>query len=56
MTLTSQDLIKEDLDVVRAEMLWAHDDLVQVALEQFGDHISVARLVKEFIDYDRVLC
>jgi len=27
--------------VVRAEMLWAHDDLVQVALEQLGDHVSV---------------
>lgn len=28
--------------MVRAEMLWAHDDLVQVALEQLGDHISVS--------------
>lgn len=27
--------------MVRAEMLWAHDDFVQVALEQLGDHISV---------------
>lgn len=27
--------------MVRAEMLWAHDDLVQVALEQLGDHVSV---------------
>lgn len=38
--------------MVRAEMLWAHDDLVQVALEQLGNHVSVGWLVKEFIDYD----
>lgn len=28
--------------MVRAEMLWAHDDFVQVALEQLGDHISMS--------------
>lgn len=39
--------------MVRGEMLRADDDLVQVALEQLGDHVSVSRLVKEFIDYDR---
>lgn len=39
--------------MVRAEVLRADDDLVQVALEELGDHVSVSRLVKELIDYDR---
>lgn len=39
--------------MVRTEMLRADDDLVQVALEQLGDHVSVSQLVKEFIDYNR---
>lgn len=39
--------------MVRAEMLWAHDDLVQVALEQLSDHVSIGWLIKEFIDYHR---
>lgn len=38
--------------MIRAEMLWADDDLVQVALKQLGDDVSVY-LIKEFIDYDR---
>lgn len=29
--------------MVRGEMLRADDDLVQVALEQLGDHVSVRR-------------
>jgi len=40
--------------VVRAEMLRADNDLVQIALKQLGDHVSVlCGIVKEFIDRDR---
>lgn len=40
LSLTSKDLVQEDLDVVGAEMLRTDDDLVKIALKQLGDHIS----------------
>lgn len=53
--LTSKDLVEEDLDMVGAEMLRADDDLVQVALKQLRDHVSVRMLVKEFMNNHRIL-
>lgn len=53
--LTSEDLVEEDLDMVGAEMLRADDDLVQVALKQLRDHVSVRMLVKEFMNNHRIL-
>ena len=40
-TLTSEDLVEEDLDVVGGERLRRHDDFVQVALHQLCDHVAV---------------
>lgn len=53
--LTSENLVEEDLDMVGAEMLRADDDLVQVALKQLRDHVSVRMLVKEFMNNHRIL-
>lgn len=39
-TLTSEDLVEEDLDVVGGERLRRHDHFVQVALHQLRDHVS----------------
>jgi len=39
--LTSEDLIEKDFDVVRAQGLWRHDDLMEVTLHQFRHHITV---------------
>lgn len=36
--------------MVGAEMLRADDDLVEIALQQLCDHVSVRGLVKEFMD------
>lgn len=47
MVLTSKNLVEEDLDVIRGEVLWGHDDLVQVALKKFRDNIAKIDLVKE---------
>ena len=41
-TLTAKDLIEKNFDVVGGEVLRRNDDLVQIALHQFGDHVSVA--------------
>jgi hypothetical protein len=41
-TLTAEDLIEKHFDVVGGEVLRRNDDLVQIALHQFGDHVSVA--------------
>ena len=37
---TSQDLVEENFDVIRGEMLRRNDDLVQIALHQFRYDIS----------------
>lgn len=41
--------------MVGTEMLRADDDLVQVALKQLRDHVSVRLLVKEFMNNHRML-
>lgn len=33
-------MVEEDLDVVGGEMLWRHDDLVEVTLHQLCDHVA----------------
>lgn len=46
--LTPQNLVKEDLDVVRTEMLWTDNNLVKIALQQFCYYISKCKIcVKE---------
>ena len=48
-----EDLVEEHLDVVRAEMLRRHDDLVKVALHELGyevdflEKVDVGRLKKK---------
>jgi len=36
----------EDLDVVGGEVLWRHDDLVQVRLHQLCDHVDLLEEVE----------
>lgn len=38
--LTSEDLVEKDFDVVRAQGLWRHDDLMEVTLHQLRHHIT----------------
>jgi len=45
--LTSEDLIEKDFDVVRAQGLWRHDDLMEVTLHQFRHHITVVMSRKQ---------
>jgi hypothetical protein len=40
---TAQDLIQKHFDVIGRQVLWRHDDLVQIRLEQFCYHISLKR-------------
>ena len=50
-----EDLVEEDLDVVGREMLWGHDDLVEITLHEFGyevdflEKVNVRRLKLEII-------
>lgn len=37
---TSKDLVEKDFDMVGAEGLWRHDDLMEVALHQLRHHIA----------------
>ena len=39
-----EDLVQEDFDVVRGEVLGRDDDLVQIALHQFRDHIDLLEI------------
>lgn len=41
--LTSEDLVEEDLDVVRGERLRRHDHFVEVALHQLCYHVAAGR-------------
>lgn len=41
--LTSQDLVEKDFDVIRAQGLWRHDDLMKVTLHQLRHHITAVR-------------
>lgn len=45
MYLTSEDLVEKDFDVVRAQGLWRHDDLMEVTLHQLRHHITVVRVM-----------
>jgi hypothetical protein len=38
---SAKKLIQEDLDVIGGEMLRRNDDLVQVRLHQFRDHVNL---------------
>lgn len=40
LALTSEDLVEEDFDVVWRQVLGRHDDLVEVTLQQLGDHVT----------------
>ena len=42
---STKKLIQEDLDVIRGEMLRWNDDLVQVRLHQFCDHVNLLEKV-----------
>ena len=50
-----EDLVEEDLDVVGREMLWGHDDLVEITLHEFSyevdflEKVNVRRLKLEII-------
>ena len=39
-----EDLVQEDFDVVRGEVLGRDDDLVQIALHQFRDHVDLLKI------------
>lgn len=45
MCLTSEDLVEKDFDVVRAQGLWRHDDLMKVTLHQLCHHITAVRVM-----------
>ena len=42
----AKDLVQEDLDVVRGEVLRWHDDLVKVRLHQLRDHVDLLEEVQ----------
>lgn len=47
MTLTSQYLIEKELHVVRTEWLRRDNDLMQVTLEEFCQHVSVRQELRK---------
>jgi hypothetical protein len=58
---SAKKLIQEDLDVIGGEVLRRNDDLVQVGLHQFRDHVNlleeihVRRLKQNFIYFNAMI-
>jgi hypothetical protein len=46
VTLTAQNLVEEDFDMIGREVLRRHDDLVQITLQEFRDHVTAGQRLR----------